>query len=75
MSDDDIARALRARKANPFLNSQQAAHYLGLSARHLERLRSHGKGPAFRRHCRFVWYHVDDLIAWSEITRCGGLDA
>jgi hypothetical protein len=69
MSDDDIARALRARSANPFLNSKQAAFYLGLSTRHLERMRSRGEGPPYRRHARYVRYHVDDLIAWSEDTR------
>lgn len=49
----------------PFLNTRQAAHYLGLSARHLERLRSRGAGPVYRRHSRFVVYHIDDLDAWS----------
>jgi len=65
---DDIARALRARTANPFLNTRQAAHYLGLTPRHLERLRSCGGGPSFRRHGRFVFYHLGDLIAWSRRT-------
>ncbi|ATE65159.1 helix-turn-helix transcriptional regulator [Rhizorhabdus dicambivorans] len=69
MSDDDIARAERARHSHPFLNTAQAAHYLGLSTRLLERMRSRGEGPPFRRHSRFVRYHVDDLIAWSEATR------
>lgn len=49
----------------PFLNTRQAAHYLGLSARHLERLRSRSLGPMFRRHSRFIVYHIDDLDAWS----------
>lgn len=69
MSDDDIARAERARHSHPFLNTAQAAHYLGLSTRLLERMRSRGEGPRYRRHCRFIRYHVDDLIAWSEGTR------
>lgn len=49
----------------PFLNTRQAAHFLGLSPRHLERLRSRGLGPVFRRHSRFVVYHIEDLDAWS----------
>jgi len=69
MGDDDIARALRARTANPFLNSEQTAHYLGISARQLEIMRGRGDGPQFRRHARFVRYHVDEVIAWSEGTR------
>lgn len=68
MIDDDITRAERARHSHPFLNTAQAAHYLGLSTRLLERMRSRGEGPRYRRHCRFVRYHVDDLIAWSEAT-------
>jgi len=55
----------------PFLNTPQAAHYLGLTARHLERLRTHGRGPTFRRHCRYVVYHIDDLDAWSHAHRSG----
>lgn len=68
MIDDEMARATRARRANPFLNSQQAAEFLRLSHRHLQRMRSRGQGPQFRRHSRYVWYHVDDLIRWSEST-------
>ena len=30
--DDEIARASRARKGTPFLSTEQAAFYLGLSA-------------------------------------------
>lgn len=66
MVNDDIARAQRARSANPFLNTAQAAHYLGLSAHLMERMRARGAGPTFRRHARFVRYHIDDLIAWSD---------
>lgn len=55
----------------PYINTAQAGHYLGLSARHLERMRSVGVGPQFRRHGRFVFYHIDDLDAWSRSTRSG----
>jgi hypothetical protein len=67
MSDDDeIDRAQGARRGTPFLNTAQAAAYLGLSVRLFERLRRAGKGPVFRRHSRFIRYHVDDLAAWSK---------
>lgn len=69
MSDDEDARAERARSGNPFLNSPQAAHYLRMSNRQIERLRSRGDGPIFRRHGRYIRYHIDDLVAWSEDTR------
>lgn len=72
MSDEDIARTMSSRKASPFLNPKQAAYYLGISQRHLERMRSRGEGPDYRRHCRFVRYHLDDLVRWSESTRRGG---
>lgn len=64
--DDDIARAARAKKGSPFLSTEQAAFYLGLSARKLQSMRSDGSGPGFRRHCRYVRYHIDDLDAWSK---------
>jgi hypothetical protein len=67
MDDDDaINRAARARKGSPFLNTAQAAHYVGLAERTLETMRGHGAGPAFRRHGRFIRYHIDDLDAWSR---------
>lgn len=71
MGDEDIVRAERARRSHPFLNTRQASYYLGLSARYLERLRSRGTGPVFRRHGRFVLYHIDDLDAWSRATAGG----
>jgi hypothetical protein len=65
-TDDDIARANRAKRGSPFLNTDQAAAYLKMSSRLLKRLRRAGKGPVFRRHSRFVQYHIDDLDAWSD---------
>ena len=64
-SDDTITRANRAKRGSPFLNTDQAAAYLKISSRLLKRLRMKGQGPIFRRHCRFVQYHIDDLDAWS----------
>lgn len=66
MDDDEILRAARAKKGSPFLNTEQAAFYLGLSARRLQTMRSIGEGPRFRRHCRYVRYHIDDLDSWSR---------
>jgi hypothetical protein len=64
--DDDIARAGRAKKGTPFLSTEQAGFYLGLSARKLQALRAAGTGPVFRRHSRYVRYHIDDLDRWSK---------
>lgn len=63
--DDEVARAARAKKGSPFLSTEQAAFYLGLSARRLQAMRSEGSGPPFRRHSRYVRYHIDDLDSWS----------
>jgi hypothetical protein len=64
--EDEINRAQRAKKGSPFLNTEQAAFYLGLSPRTLQQLRSSADGPRYRRHCRFVRYHIDDLDSWSR---------
>ncbi|MBT0670636.1 helix-turn-helix domain-containing protein [Novosphingobium profundi] len=63
---DAFERAQRAKRGSPFLNTDQAAAYLKMSSRLLKRLRRRGEGPVFRRHSRFVQYHIDDLDAWSE---------
>jgi hypothetical protein len=64
--EDEIARAAKAKKGCPFLNTDQAAFYIGLSRRTLEKMRTHGGGPRFRKHGRYVRYHIVDLDAWSE---------
>ena len=64
--DDEVARAARAKKGSPFLSTEQAAFYLGLSARKLQAMRAGGNGPRFRRHSRYVRYHIDDLDSWSK---------
>jgi hypothetical protein len=61
--DDEIARAARAKKGSPFLSTEQAAFYLGLSARKLQQMRAGRGGPQFRRHSRYV---IDDLDEWSR---------
>lgn len=72
--NDAIDRAERAKRGSPFLNTDQAAHYLGLSRRFLQKLRSKGEGPLHRHHSTMVQYHIDDLQAWSASqTRGGGL--
>ena len=64
--EDDITRAADAKKGSPFLNTGQAAHYVGLSGRALEKMRRQGRGPRFRKHGRYVRYHIADLDAWSD---------
>ena len=66
MDDDEFDRAGKARKASPFLNGKQAAHYLGLAAKTLANMRWLGEGPPFRRHGGQVRYHINDLDEWSR---------
>jgi len=63
---DDQTRASEAKKGSPFLTTREAAHYLGLSFRTLEKMRLTDTGPRFRKHGRYVRYHIADLDAWSE---------
>jgi hypothetical protein len=56
------------RLANPFLTPVQAGDFVKLSWRTLERMRQRGEGPPFRKHGRYVRYHIDDLEAWSKST-------
>ena len=65
--DDDILHAADAKKGSPFLTTEQAAQYLGLSRQALEKMRRQGRGPRYRKHGRYVRYHVADLNAWSEL--------
>lgn len=64
--EDEVARATRAKKGSPFLSTEQAAFYLGLSPRKMQAMRTAATGPRFRRHSRYIRYHIDDLDAWSE---------
>ncbi len=53
-------------KSSPFLGTEEAGVYLGLSPRTLERLRFEGRGPVYRKHGRIVVYTREALNAWSE---------
>ena len=53
-----------------FLNNTQAAAYLNLSPRTLEKQRVIGGGPRFRKFGRRVLYALVDLDAWADERRC-----
>jgi predicted DNA-binding transcriptional regulator AlpA len=48
-----------------FLRTKEAAEFLSLSARTLEKHRTYGTGPAYRKLGGRVVYAVDDLEAWA----------
>ena len=49
-----------------YLDNRQAAHYLKLSPRTLDRLRLTGDGPRFRKFGRRVIYAIEDLEIWAN---------
>lgn len=49
-----------------FLRTKEAAYFLSLSARTLEKHRTYGTGPGYRKLGGRVVYAVDDLQAWAE---------
>ncbi len=53
--------------ANCFINSVDAAKYLGITKKALETMRREGGGPVFHRlgH-RTVRYRLTELNAWAE---------
>jgi excisionase family DNA binding protein len=53
----------------PFLTTREAATWLGLTANTLEKWRVQGVGPTYRKHGRYVRYHLEDLVAWSEASK------
>jgi predicted DNA-binding transcriptional regulator AlpA len=56
--------------ATVFLDNKQAADFLKLSPRTLEKHRVVGGGPRFRKFGRRVVYAVADLEAWANERIC-----
>lgn len=52
--------------STPYMPQTQAAAFLGLSPRTLERFRVEGRGPAFLKLGRRVVYSLGDLVRWAE---------
>ena len=49
-----------------YLNTDQAAEYLGLKATTLIELRINGRGPRYSKSVRRVIYDVRDIDEWVE---------
>ncbi len=58
------------RAAVAYLTNVEAAAFLRLSPRTLEKARVIGNGPQFRRFGRRVLYAINDLEAWADTRRC-----
>ncbi len=49
-----------------YLRTPEAARFLSLSGRTLEKHRTYGTGPAYRKLGGRVVYSIDDLQAWAD---------
>jgi predicted DNA-binding transcriptional regulator AlpA len=49
---------------SPYVNTKQAAEYLGLSHQYLEIARHKGGGPQYIKLAKAVRYRVEDLDDW-----------
>ena len=52
-----------------YMNTREAAAWLGLSPRTLDRYRVSGEGPAFHRFGSRVRYLLADLEEWASVRR------
>lgn len=53
-----------------FLNNDEAARFLNLSPRTLEKQRVIGDGPRFRKFGRRIVYAIMDLEVWADARAC-----
>ena len=49
-----------------YLTTREVAKLLRLRPNTLEKMRVYGGGPVYRKHGRYVRYHIDDVTAWSN---------
>jgi predicted DNA-binding transcriptional regulator AlpA len=60
-------RRLLTRLPPRFLRTSEAARFLALSARTLEKHRCYGTGPKYRKLGGRVIYALEDLRAWANL--------
>jgi predicted DNA-binding transcriptional regulator AlpA len=66
-SDRDGSTSAKFALPLPFLRTPEAARFLGLSARTLEKRRIYGTGPKFSKVGGRILYAVSDLREWVEL--------
>ena len=59
--------AKQTRFLSRFLRTPEAARFVGLSGRTLEKHRTYGTGPRYSKLGGRVVYRLDDLLAWVEL--------
>ncbi len=50
-----------------YLRTPDAARFLGLSGRTLEKHRTYGTGPTYRKLGGRIVYAIEDLQAWADL--------
>jgi len=66
----DAARETAPRAGSRYLSNDEAAEFLKLSPRTLEKQRVVGGGPKFRKFGRRVVYAIEDLESWANARSC-----
>jgi len=66
----DAARETAPRARSRYLSNDEAAEFLKLSPRTLEKQRVVGGGPKFRKFGRRVVYAIEDLESWANARSC-----
>ncbi len=61
-----MSEAATIRTTSRYLTNEEAAQFLRLSPRTLEKHRVLGGGPRFRKFGRRVLYAIDDLERWAN---------
>ena len=64
--DDFMRDDMNGRGQARYLTTDEAAAYLRLSPKTMEKQRVYGGGPRFRKFGRRVVYAFDDLEAWAN---------
>jgi Helix-turn-helix domain len=64
-----MAEEVRKEPEPPFLNTKEAAAWLRLTKNTLEKMRVQGRGPMYRKHGRYVRYHIEDLVDYSTANK------
>ena len=60
--------AARKDQEPPFLTTVEAAAWLRLTKNTLEKMRVQGRGLVYRKHGRYVRYHIEDLVDYSKVS-------
>ncbi len=67
--EEEGGRSMNGNGSRKYLSTREAAEWLGLSPRTLDRYRVSGDGPAFHRFGSRVRYMAGDLEAWASARR------